>query len=189
VEEKLHEWFIQEVLVHERALMGFLARVWPDKSEIDDLRHEIYARVFEASLKSLPSSPRAFLFATARHLMFDRVRRGKVVSIEFQEDLDSLNVLIDEVSPERVIGARQDLWELARAFEALPATCRDIVWMDKVEELTQKQIADRLNLTVRAVEKRIAHGIRLLREDCLRQAQSKRNPIAQPNAKGKPRHG
>jgi RNA polymerase sigma-70 factor (ECF subfamily) len=143
----------------------------------------------ESAAKSLPLSPRGFLFATLRHLMADRVRRGKVVSIEFQEDLDSLNVLIDEASPERLIGARQDLWELARAFEGLPSSCRDILWMVKVEGLTQKQIADRLSLTVRTVEKRIAVGLKLLREGCLSQSQATQGPIAYTRVKGEPEHG
>jgi RNA polymerase sigma factor (sigma-70 family) len=189
VEERLNEWFVQNILVHERALMRFLARVWPDRSEVDDLRHEAYVKVLESAARSLPLSPRAFLFATLRHLMVDRVRRGKIVSIEFQEDLDSLNVLIDEASPERLVGARQDLWELARAFEELPPSCRDIMWMVKVEELTQRQIADRLNLTVRAVEKRIAVGLKLLREGCLCQSQAARGALEHTGVKGESGHG
>jgi RNA polymerase sigma-70 factor (ECF subfamily) len=189
VEEHLNEWFIAKVLVHERALMRFLARAWPDHFEIDDLRHEIYIRIYEAAAKSLPTSPRGLLFSTARHLMVDRVRRGRVVSIEFQEDLDALNVLIDDRSPDRVLSARQDLWHLGRAFETLPASCRDIMWMVKIEELTQKEIAERLNLTVRAVEKRIAMGLRFLQDGYLRQARSKEVPMAGVNAKGEPEHG
>ncbi len=189
MDESLNEWFIENILVHERALTQFLAHVWPDRSEVDDLRHEIYVKVLEAASKKLPFSPRGFLFATARHLMTDRVRRGKIVSIEFQEDLDSLNVLIDEASPERLIGSRQDLWELARVFEVLPASCRDILWMVKVEDLSQKQIAERLNLTVRAVEKRIAHGVRLLREGYLCNTQAMEGSAGRVDTKGESEHG
>lgn len=187
--DDINEWFIQNVLVHESALTRFLWRVWVDRSEVDDLRHEIYARVLQAAMTSPPSSPKAFLFATARHLIADRARRNKVVSIELREDLDSLNVLIDELSPERYAGTRQELLELVRAFEALPSSCRDIMWMVRVEELTQKQIAERLHLTVRAVEKRIAHGLRLLRQALLEQGKPLDTSAARTNAKPSSKHG
>jgi RNA polymerase sigma factor (sigma-70 family) len=189
VDAGLNQWFTANVLVHERSLMRFLGRVWPNTSEIDDLRSETYVRVYEAAMKALPPSPRGLLFSTARHLMVDRVRRGRVVSIEFQEDLDALNVLIEERSPDRVLSARQDLWHLGRAFEQLPRKCRDIMWMLKIEELTQKEIAARLNLTVRAVEKRVAEGILFLQDAYLRQARSKEVPLARDSQEDEPDHG
>jgi RNA polymerase sigma factor (sigma-70 family) len=165
MDESLQQWFIREILVHERALLRFLARAWPDRAEIDDLCHETYIRVYESAAKALPVSPRGFLFAIARHLMADRVRRSRIVSIEMRGDLDSLNnVLIDDISPEQRLDARQDLWRLTLAFGSLPQTCREVMWLIKVEELTRREIAERLNLTPKAVEKRIERGVRLLAE-------------------------
>ncbi len=187
--ESLNEWFTVNVLVHERALMRFLARGWPNSSEVDDLRHEVYVRVYEAAKKSRPVSPRGLLFSTARHLMVDRIRRGRVVSIEFQEDLDALNVLIDELSPDRVLSARQDLWHLGRAFRGLPEKCREIMWMLKIEELTHREIAERLNLTVRAVEKRVAEGILFLQDAYLRQARFRELPLRRTFERDEPDHG
>lgn len=160
----LKQWFAREILVHERALLRFMDRVWPDPSEVDDLCQETYIRVYEAAAKTLPTSPRGFLFATARHLMADRIRRGKIVSIEMRGDIESLNVLIDEVSPERRLNGRQELWRLAQAFGSLPAKCRDVMWLMKVEELSRREIAQRLKITPKAVEKRIERGVRLLEE-------------------------
>ena len=108
MDESLKQWFTREILVHERALLRFLARVWPDRAEIDDLCHDTYIRVYESAAKALPTHPRGFLFATARHLMADRVRRGKIVSIEMKADLESLNVFVDDISsnlgPAREVG-------------------------------------------------------------------------------------
>lgn len=160
--QTLNEWFDREILAHERALAKFVARVWSNRSEIDDLCQETFVRVYESAAKSLPQSPRGFLFATARHLMADRIRRGKIVSIEMRGDLELLNVLIDEISPEQQVSARQELWLLAQAFSTLPQKCRDVMWLIKVEELTRKQTAERLNISVKAVEKRIERGVKLL---------------------------
>ena len=78
---ELDDWFVREVLVHERALMLFLQRCWTRRDELHDLRQEVYARVYEAAGRSRPTAPKAFLFTTARHLMTDRLRRGRGVSI------------------------------------------------------------------------------------------------------------
>jgi DNA-directed RNA polymerase specialized sigma24 family protein len=65
-----------------------------------------YARVYEAARKARPQAPKAFLFATARHLMADRVRRERIVSIQAGGENEYLNVLIDEISPEQRVGAK-----------------------------------------------------------------------------------
>lgn len=162
--DSLDAWFAREILVHERALLKFLMRAWPDRAEVDDLCQEAYVRVYESAARERPAQPRGFLFATARHLMTDKVRRGRIVSIEMRGNIDALNVLIDELSPEHQVNAGQDLRRLAQAFSSLPEACRGIVWMMKVEDITQSEIARRLGMTRKTVEKRALRGLRLLQE-------------------------
>ena len=162
--EPLDIWFAREILVHEDALVMYLRRRWPRRDEIHDLRQEAYVRVYEAAGKARPTMPKSFLFATARHLMADRLRRGRVVSIETVGDFESMNVLIDEMSPERRLGARQVLKRLAEAFDRLPDRCREVVWLRRVEELPQKEVASRLGITEKTVEKHVAKGVRMIAE-------------------------
>lgn len=142
--------------------MRYLRRVWPQQDDIHDLRQETYMRVYEAASRARPLSPKSFLFTSARHLMSDRLRRGRVVSIEAVGDLDALNVLIDEVSPERRLDARQVLMRLAEAFDRLPDRCREVMWLRRVEELPQREVAARLNINEKTVEKHVAKGVRLI---------------------------
>jgi RNA polymerase sigma-70 factor (ECF subfamily) len=102
------------------------------------------------------------MFATARQLLADCIRRGHIVSIEATADLEVLNVLKDEISPEQRASARQELSRLAQAFDRLPPQCRRVVWMRKVEGISQKQVAERLGISEGAVEKQITKGVRLL---------------------------
>lgn len=167
--DTLEQWFIREVLAHEGALMRHLSRVWPDRSEIRDIRQEAYVRVYEAARKARPLAPKSFLFATARNLMADRIRRERVVCIEARGELDALNVLIDEISPERRTQAHQELARLGRAFERLPLRCREVMWLTKVENLSQQEVAHRLGVQEKAVEKQVSRGIRLLAEALARE--------------------
>jgi RNA polymerase sigma factor (sigma-70 family) len=161
-EESLEIWFKREILSQEEMLTRFLARVWPHRDELSDIRQEAYARVYEAALKARPQSPKAFLFATARHLMADRVRRERIVSIRAGGDTDYLNVLVDEISPERRASAGEELSRLARAFDRLSSKCREVVWLRRVKELSQREVADHLGLSEKTVEKHLRTGARLL---------------------------
>ncbi len=162
MDDSLDSWFKREILIHEEALQRYLLRVWPRRQEVSDLRQETYARVYEAAAATRPGAARSFLFTTARHLMTDRIRRERVVSIEAVGDIDVLNVLVDEVSPEQRAMARQDLKRLAQAFDRLPPRCREVVWMRRVQDMAQKEIARRLGIGEKTVEKQISKGSRLL---------------------------
>jgi RNA polymerase sigma factor (sigma-70 family) len=162
VDDSLDTWFKREILVHEALLLRYLRRVWPRRDELHDLRQEIYIRIYEAARKARPSSARAFMLATARNLVTDRLRRGRVVRIEAVGDPDVLNVIVDELSPERRLSAWQELRRVTRAFNHLPPRCREIVWLKKVDDLSMQEVADMLGLSVRTVENQVLKGMRLL---------------------------
>lgn len=160
--ESLDAWFAREILVHEMPLVRYLMRTWPAKDEIHDLRQETYLRVYEAARKERPRSAKAFLFATARHLLVDRIRRNRVVSFEPGWDLEELNVLVDEVSPERSAGADEEIRALAQALDNLPPRCREVVWMRRIEQKSQKEVAASLGIGEAMVEKHVAKAMRRL---------------------------
>lgn len=155
----LDHWFATEILPLEGVLTRYLSRVWGNSADVLDLRQDIYIRVYESARKTLPAAPKAFLFATARNLMTDRIRHSRVVSIESTQDFESLNVLIDEISPERRFTAREELRVLAQAFDSLSDKCRNVVWLRRVEGLTQRETAQRLGLREGAVESQLARGM------------------------------
>ncbi len=60
------------------------------------------------------------------------------------------------------MSAWQELKRVARALNALPPRCREIVWLRKVDELSTREVADQLGISVRTVEGQILKGMRLL---------------------------
>jgi RNA polymerase sigma-70 factor (ECF subfamily) len=160
--EPLDTWFKREILSHEDSLVRFIARVWPRNDEIADIRQDAYVRVYESARLMRPQSPKAFLFATARHLMADRIRRERIVPIRAAGDSDFLNALVEEISPEQRVSGYQDLARLARAFDRLTDKCREVVWLRRVKEMSQKEVACRLGLAEKTVEKHLRTGARQL---------------------------
>jgi RNA polymerase sigma-70 factor (ECF subfamily) len=162
MDDSLKVWFTREILAHEAALMRYLMRVWRDPDDVVDLRQETYVRVYEAARKARPVHAKSFLFTTARNLMVDRVRRARIVSIDLVADLEALNVPVDELSPERRAGALDDLRRVSNALDRMPERCRAVVWLRKVEGLSQREVAARLGISEGTVEKHITRGIRRL---------------------------
>jgi RNA polymerase sigma factor (sigma-70 family) len=158
----LDHWFVTEILIHEAALVRYLSRVWPNASDISELRQEIYIRVYEAGARSRPTSPKSFLFTTARNLMTDRRRRERIVSIDYTQDLDSLNVLVDEISPEHRLSAHQELRRLGEAFDQLSDIVRQVIWLRRVEGLSQREAAQQLGIREGTLESHLCRGMRAL---------------------------
>lgn len=177
MQDPLDTWFRREILAHEAILVRYLRRAWPHApADVDDLRQETYVQVYEAARTARPHSPRAFLLTTARNLVINRYRRTRVVSIESVGDFEELNVSMDELTPERRIDARQQLRRLAEVFNDLPPKCRQVIWMRRIDGLSQKEVAERLGISVRTVESHILKGMRWLAAACLGQHSTSKPP-------------
>jgi RNA polymerase sigma factor (sigma-70 family) len=155
-------WFVHDVLAHEAALMRYLARVWPDRSEIEDIRHDAYVRILESAHRLRPTAPKSLLFSIARNLMVDRVRRNRVVAIDRIGDLDAINVMVDEVTPERRVSIHQQMTRVTAAINRLPNRCQAVFWLRRIENLSQKEIAVEVGVSEGTVEKHMVRAGRLL---------------------------
>lgn len=187
--EELDRWFKCEVLRHDEALTRYLRRSWPRAHEVNDLRQEVYLRIYAAARSRVPEVPRTFIFATARRLIIDRIRHQRVVAIDFVEDLEGLSVLTDDISPERDMAAHQELRKLAEAIDSLPPKCREVVWMRRVDNLSQKEVAERLGLSERAVEKHIMKGMRRLAKACFSEIETADDEDVSPKPAERREHG
>lgn len=175
---ELDLWFVTEILCHEASLTRYLRRAWRNQAELSDLRQETYIRVYQSAVEALPAAPRAFLFTTARNLIFDRLRHERIVSIDYTQDFDFLNVLTDEVSPERRLSAREELTRLSAALDELSDACRAVIWLRRVEGLSQKEAAERLGMPEGTVESHLCRGMRALMKTMLGGATSKSQEAA-----------
>lgn len=160
MDKALDDWFAREVLVHEAALTRYLLRWWPHRDDVPDLRQEVYIRVYEAAAKALPHQPKSLLFTAARNLMADRWRRNRVVPLEALGEMEGPHVPVDEITPDRRLTSQRELRSLVRAFDRLPPRRREVLWLRRVEELPLKEIAKRMGIAQKTVEKHLADATR-----------------------------
>lgn len=159
---EVESWFVREVLPLEAALMQYLQASYRRASDIADLRQDVYAAVIEAAHVQIPQRTKPFVFAIARNLMINRIRRDRVVPFETMADPDELGLAADEPAADRALMAREELSRLRAAIDQLPPRCREAVVLARVEELPGREIARRMGINETTVSHYIKNGMRTL---------------------------
>jgi RNA polymerase sigma factor (sigma-70 family) len=156
------DWLLHEVLPLEAILTQFLRHNWRDQSDIEDLLHDIYVRLYEAALKKIPDNAKAFVFATTRNFLINRVRDHNIVPIEAVADLEVLNAVIETPGADRDIAAREELRRLRDAIDQLPPHCREVVILRRIEGLSRGETAIRLGITPMTVSSYLTEAMNVL---------------------------
>ena len=120
-------WFLTEVQPHRPALRAWLLARFPSLPDVDDIVQESFARVLQARETATIRSTRALLFATARNLALDAVRRQRIARFEPITDETDSFVLIDDTDVVAFVSQHEELELLTQAIQSLPARCRQIM--------------------------------------------------------------
>ena len=82
-EHDLETWFVAEVLPLEPDLMQFLRHSWRHRSDISDLRQDIYVRLLRGGENcKFRVTVKPLLFAiVAVNLLIDRFRRERIIPL------------------------------------------------------------------------------------------------------------
>ena len=151
-------WFTAELAPHEPALRAYLHGL-VNPSDIDDLVQETYARLLRARDRGKIESPRGLLFATARNAARDLFRRRTTANtIPITESVERC-VFDDAPNAAEAASRRQETDLLAIAIAELPARCREVLVLRKFENLSHREIAERLGITVHTVEVQLTKAL------------------------------
>jgi RNA polymerase sigma factor (sigma-70 family) len=161
-------WFSEEVQPHDAMLRAWLHSRFPTESDIDDIVQETYLRALQAHAARSVSSVKAFVFATARNLAVDRVRRRNILRAEPLVDNEALSVLEESDGIPALVAHNQELELLTEAIQSLPDRCRQIFTLRKVYGLSQRKIAEQLGLSENTVSAQLTIGVKKCMEFMLR---------------------
>ncbi|HEX6859550.1 MAG TPA: sigma-70 family RNA polymerase sigma factor [Caulobacteraceae bacterium] len=155
-------WVGREILPHEADVRAWLRRSLASEGEVEDIIQDAYCRLLSLGGTGHIASPRAYFFTAARAVALDRLRRSRIVRMEAVTEIENLNVVLDEPSPERVTAARRELERVRRLIAELPERCRRIFELRKIEGLSQREIARVMGVTETIVENDVVKGQRLI---------------------------
>jgi RNA polymerase sigma-70 factor (ECF subfamily) len=152
---------LEAYLQNEAALKRYLRRFVGSREAADDLAQEAFLRAFAAESLHAIEAPKAFLFKISKNLALNELARRSSVTMQPLGDFEGQDVLEDSSQPavDDVIDNRERIRLLARAIAALPPQCAKVFILRKMQGLSQKEIAARLNISVRTVENHVALGL------------------------------
>lgn len=155
---------------YRSALKRYFERRLRDSSEAEDLAQEVLLRLTirqSASQDGPPAETRtSYVFATARGVLTDKIRRDQVRARAAHCDLEDPAIKNDgdmEVpSAECVYSSQERIQRLAQLLEAMSPRAREVFTMHRIEGLPYSEIAAALGIAVSTVEKHMISALRLL---------------------------
>jgi RNA polymerase sigma factor (sigma-70 family) len=159
-------------LVHWQGLCGYVrAQFGPGPPEPEDVAQSAFIR-FAATDPSHIENPRAFLYATARHLVIDHHRHQQRAGAHERAAQSTAADCVYELSPENVLLQAERFRILAQALERMPLKRRRLVLLNRFEGLSYVQIGEQFGMSAENVRKHIERTL----AECLRALDTAQRP-------------
>ena len=146
---------------HVKNLHNFLYYKFGEHLNPEDRVQEAFIKLWQNCIKIAPDKAKSYLFTTANNLMLNAVAHQKVVlKYKKQPQKHSTNE-----TPEFVLQEKEYHQKLQNALTNLTEAQRVAFLLNRVEGKRFKEIAELLDISTKAVEKRIYGALKKLRQD------------------------
>jgi len=134
-------------------IRNFLYYKCGDADLAEDLCQDAFMKLWDKRDDVKPETVKSYLYTIANNMLLNKIRHDKVV-INFAEKQKNQQ---EEQSPQYYLEEKEFKEKLDKVIGAMPEKQREVFLMNRIEEMTYQEIADRLSLSVKAIEKRM-HG-------------------------------
>jgi RNA polymerase sigma factor (sigma-70 family) len=140
---------------HADWLRGLLKRrLRLQNGDVDDLVQDTYLRAAKAPTSTL-SHPKAFLAQVALNLFRDGKRREAVRA----GHRNAVRLAAPEATLASAMTDQEAAFELRRLVIEMPQPCRDVFVLSRFRQMTNRDIAAHLGLSIKTVEWRISKAL------------------------------
>lgn len=153
---------------YQYRLVRYLIFFLGSRDPVDDLVQETWLRVLERGRTYNGQSRfESWLFAIARNLAIDYMRKRRIVSLDSndsdEQNLESLFPISGAPSPFEQAARTEDAQRLARSVQTLEPIYREVLVLRFQEDLSLHEIAVIVGAPVSTVSTRIYRGLAALR--------------------------
>lgn len=156
---------------HGRALKQALGkRFGSPPPDPDDAIQNAILKFIEIDRADTVRDVRAFLFALARNLMLDELRKMKVRASYREQEIVDIDAFAahEHVSPETAILNRERYRMLDRAIASLDEEARQILMLSRIENLSYSDISQRTGRSPAHISRSIQKSLKDLSEFLIR---------------------
>ncbi len=143
-------------------LFATVFSVCPDTEVCSEIVHDIFLNLWIRREKLQIEYFKGYITASARYHVYRHLKRVKKKNLEYRDELDYGN-LVAVNNGESNIRYRELEKKVEEELEELPSRCREIFTMSRMEQLTNDEIATRLDISKRTVENQLTYALRHLK--------------------------
>lgn len=140
-----------------QALSRYVLRLVRSRSAAEEIVQEAFLRIYTSGVAANPARP--YLFTIARNLASNARRHDRVVDAVSAKDVDVGELYSSGGSPEEAALTDERIRLLHEAVDNLPPQCRAAFTLRMFNDCSYKEIAVRLGISTKTVEKHIALGV------------------------------
>ncbi len=130
-----------------------------DEQLAQDVVQEVFIKYWNKMDDVSAGNEKSYLYTAAKNLYFNKVEHKKVV-LKFQRQYSPSN---ESFSPEHILEEKEFEGRLMSAISDLSDGQREVFLMHRIDGLKYREIAARLDLSQKSVEKRMNLALRSLR--------------------------
>lgn len=143
---------------YQKTIKSYISRiVKPD--DIDDIVQETFVRSYEANLKQEIKYAKSYMLKTAKNIAFNHNAKWDNKFNDSIEDFVEPPVELSSSNFEDDYESKERFLSFCRATDQLSGSVRKCFILKKVYGLSQKEIAQYLQLSESTVEKHVAKGL------------------------------
>lgn len=149
---------------HAKGLRNFIYYKCGDADKAADIAQEAFVKLWQKCKTVPPEKAKSFLFTVSNNLFLNDVAHQKVV-LNYQAGNHKSST---NENPEYLLEVQQFDHKLQNAINNLSEAQREAFLMNRIDGKKYSEIADSLNVSVKAVEKRIHGALKSLREELIK---------------------
>lgn len=161
LEAGARSWFQDVFDKYYEYIRNYLYYLSGDIKLSEDLTQDVFLQLWENRKKVKDETLRSYLFTIARNNYFKSFRKQKT-DLKFKSGYFEK---IENESPEFIMELKEFDAKLQKTISGLPEKCRTIYLMNRIDEMTYQEIADSLNVSVKAIEKQMSKALSILRKE------------------------
>lgn len=146
---------------HSKDLHDFIYYKYGEQFDPEDKVHEAFIKLWKNCKRVAPEKARSFLFTVINNITLNDIKHKKVV-LKHQQSKPKQHT---NESPQFIMEEKEYLQKYQAALAKLSEGQRVAFLLNRVEGKRHKEIAEMLNISRKAVEKRIYTALEKLREE------------------------
>jgi RNA polymerase sigma-70 factor (ECF subfamily) len=154
--------FEQVFKSHFKALHAYACTILKEEAQAEELVQQVFFKLWEKKDQvNITQSVQAYLYRSVYNECLNYLKHQKVKKAHQSHTLHTANESSEHGAKELV--AKELRSKIDDALKQLPEQCRTIFQMSRFEELKYREIADKLNLSIKTVENQMGKALKIMR--------------------------